>query len=151
MAPVHGSWVSLLSLHQSRETVCTLSDHPYSLTVANQMLSLVGSIQPDPFSTEHAPRAKPDRAQSPQPPSHPVLLDPIESGATDDEELDTVTARPPPVTEDRDERRGVKEGNVENLTTREKKKRRKEKEKRKRKEDEAVTKSEHRPKRKKAS
>ena len=151
MAPVHGSWVSLLSLHQSRERVWTLSDHPHSLTVANQMLSLVGSIQPDPFSPEHAPQARPDRAQSPQPPPHPVLPDPIESDATDDEELDTVTARPPPVTEDRDERRGLKEVNEDNLTTREKKKRQKEKEKRKRKEDEAVTKSEHRPKRKKAS
>lgn len=29
----------------------------HSLTIANQMLSLVGSIQPDPFSSEHVPKA----------------------------------------------------------------------------------------------
>lgn len=29
----------------------------YSLTIANQMLSLVGSIQPNPFSPEHVPKA----------------------------------------------------------------------------------------------
>ncbi|KAF8273007.1 hypothetical protein EI94DRAFT_1677401 [Lactarius quietus] len=58
-------------------------------TVANQMLSLVGSIQPDPFSPEHVPQAKPGRVRSPQPDSntHPVP-DPNESGENDDEELD---------------------------------------------------------------
>lgn len=29
----------------------------YSMTIANQMLSLVGSIQPNPFSPEHVPKA----------------------------------------------------------------------------------------------
>ena len=29
------------------------------MTIANQMLSLVGSIQPDPFSPEHVPQATP--------------------------------------------------------------------------------------------
>ena len=115
------------------------------------MLSLVGSIQPDPFSPEHTSQAKPNRAQSPQPPPHPILAGPIESEATDDEELDTVTAQPSSAAEDRGELRGAKEGNEEMLATREKKKREKEKTKRKRKEDEAVAKAERKSKRKKAS
>ena len=141
MVGVHGSRVRFLALHQSGEKFCTLSDHPHSLTVANQMLSLVGSVQPDPFSPEHTPQAKPDRAQSPQPPPHPILPEPIESEASDDEELDTATARPS----------SAVEGNEETLVTREKKKREKEKTKRKRKGDDAVTKAERKPKRKKAS
>jgi len=102
------------------------------------MLSLVGSIQPDPFSPEHTPQAKPDRAQSPQPPPHPILPEPIESEATDDEELDATNARPSSAA------KGT-------LATKEKQKREKEKAKRKRKEDEAVAKAERKPKRKKAS
>jgi DNA-directed RNA polymerase I subunit RPA43 len=95
------------------------------------MLSLVGSIQPDPFSPEHVPQAKPDRAaQSPQP-SPRLLSEPAES-----EEME--------------------EGLEETLATRGKKKREKEKEKvekakRKRKEDSAVAKSERKSKRKKTS
>lgn len=55
------------------------------------MLSLVGSIQPDPFSSEHVPQAKPGRVRSPQPYSltHPVP-DPIEPGESDEEELDAL-------------------------------------------------------------
>lgn len=105
------------------------------------MLSLVGSVQPDPFSPEHTPQAKPDRAQSPQPPPHPILPEPIESEASDDEQLDTATARPSSAVED----------NEETLVTGEKKKREKEKTKRKRKGDDAVAKAERKPKRKKAS
>jgi len=106
------------------------------------MLSLVGSIQPDPFSPEHTPQAKPDRAQSPQPPPHPLLSEAIESEATDDEGLDAAPALPSSAAEDRDELRGAKEGE---------KKREKEKTKRKRKGDEAVAKAERKPKRTKAS
>lgn len=108
------------------------------------MLSLVGSIQPDPFSPGHTPQAKPDRAQSPQPPPHPLLSEAIESEATDDEGLDAAPVPPSSAAEDRDELRGAKEGN-------EKKKREKEKTKRKRKGDEAVAKAERKPKGKKAS
>ena len=131
-------------MRQSHERICALSDHTRSLPVANQMLSLVGSIQPDPFSPEHTPQAKPDREQSPQPTPHPILSEPIESEATGDEELDAATAQPSSAAEDRDELRGAKEGN-------DKKKREKEKTKRKRKGGEAVAKAERKPKRKKAS
>jgi hypothetical protein len=101
------------------------------------MLSLVGSIQPDPFSPEHTPQVKPDRVQSHQPPPHPALPDPVESDAADDEEPDAVAARPSPAAVDKGGRWGKKEGNEETLATREK--------------GGAVTKSEHRRKRKKAS
>ena len=101
------------------------------------MLSLVGSIQPDPFSPEHTPQMKPDQAQSHQPPPHPVLPDTIESDAADDEELDAVTARLSPAPTDKGKRRRKKEGNEETLATREK--------------GGSVAKSEHRQKRKKAS
>lgn len=37
----------------------------FSMTIANQMLSLLGSIQLDPFSPEHVPRS-----DQPQPTSH---------------------------------------------------------------------------------
>lgn len=92
------------------------------------MLSLVGSIQPDPFSPEHVPQAKPDQAQSPKPPPR-SLSEPIES-------------------------EGTEEGIEETLATRGEKKRVKEKEehaKRKRKKDSTVAKSERKPKRKKTS
>lgn len=141
MVGVHGSRVRFLSLRQSGEKFCMLSNPQHSLMVANQMLSLVGSVQPDPFSPEHTPQAKPDRAQSPQPPPHPILPEPIESEASDDDELDRATARPS----------SAVEGNEETLVTREKKKREKEKTKRKRKGDDAVAKAERKPKRKKAS
>jgi hypothetical protein len=104
------------------------------------MLSLVGSIQPDPFSSEHTPQVKPDQVQSHQPPPHPV-----ESDAADDEELDAVTARLSldavtarlsPVAVGKGKRWG-KKGNEETLATREK--------------GGDVTKLEHRRKRKKAS
>jgi DNA-directed RNA polymerase I subunit RPA43 len=91
------------------------------------MLSLVGSIQPDPFSPEHVPQAKPDRAQSPKPPRS--LSEPIES-------------------------EGTEEGMEETPATRGEKKRVKEKEehaKRKRKQDTTMAKSERKPKRKKTS
>lgn len=53
------------------------------------MLSLVGSIQPDPFSPEHIPQAKPGPVRSPQPSPHAhAVPDPIESGESDVEELD---------------------------------------------------------------
>jgi len=98
------------------------------LTVANQMLSLVGSIQPDPFSPEHVPQVKPDQVQSPRPPPG-SLSEPIESEGTED-------------------------GKDDSLATRGEKKREKDVEKhakRKRKQDNAVAKSDRKPKRKKTS
>ena len=110
------------------EERATLNAYLHRLTVANQMLSLVGSIQPDPFSSEHVPQTKPDRVQSPQPPPR-SLSEPIESEGTED-------------------------GKEEPLATKGEKKREKEVEKhakRKRKQDNAVAKSERKPKRKKTS
>ncbi|KAF9519239.1 hypothetical protein BS47DRAFT_1337470 [Hydnum rufescens UP504] len=63
-------------------------------TVANQMLSLVGSLQPDPFSPAHVPhqipQTKKSLATSPSPsrfpsPSHP-LQTAIEDGDDDDDD-----------------------------------------------------------------
>jgi DNA-directed RNA polymerase I subunit RPA43 len=107
------------------------------------MLSLVGSIQPDPFSPEHVPQSKPDRAaQSPQPPPR-LLSEPVESDEMEEGLEETMATR--------------EEEEVRALTTRGKKKREKgekkeEKAKRKRKQqDNAVAKSERKPKRKKSS
>ncbi len=104
------------------------------------MLSLVGSIQPDPFSPEHVPQhAKPDRAaQSPQPPPR-LISEPVGSEGTEEGQEETIATR---------------EEEEETLATRGKKKREKEKEekaKRKRKQANAVAKSERKPKRKKTS
>ncbi len=105
------------------------------------MLSLVGSIQPDPFSPEHVPQhAKPDRAaQSPQPPPR-LISEPVGSEGTEEGQEETIATR--------------EEEEEEALATRGKKKREKEKEekaKRKRKQANAVAKSERKPKRKKTS
>ncbi|KAI0298546.1 hypothetical protein BC826DRAFT_997946 [Russula brevipes] len=96
------------------------------LTVANEMLSLVGSIQPDPFSPEHVPQGKVShQADTPQrQPSPRSILEGIGSEATDDEELDALATVGP---------------------------RMEEKAKRKRKENTTVTKSEHKAKRKRTS
>ncbi|CDO75657.1 hypothetical protein BN946_scf184941.g10 [Trametes cinnabarina] len=69
------------------------------LTIANQMLSLVGSIQPDPFSPAHIPKAPTTTATKAgqQPPSRPdtVMLSEkevdalIEEGQDSDDEHDT--------------------------------------------------------------
>ena len=106
------------------------------------MLSLVGSIQPDPFSPEHVPQVKPDRAaQSPQP--SPRLLSELADSEGMEEGLEESMAT-------------REEEEEETLATRGKKKREKDKDKvekakRKRKEDNAVAKSERKPKRKKTS
>jgi DNA-directed RNA polymerase I subunit RPA43 len=113
------------------------------------MLSLVGSIQPDPFSPEHIPQAKPDWAQSPQSPSY-LLRDPDKSEAGDDEDLDA-PAGPSPA-DDGAARKA--EGGKETPEKR-KGKREKGEKKRKRKGDNTVAKSEAKsepkPKRKKVS
>jgi len=114
-------------------------------TVANQMLSLVGSIQPDPFSPEHVPQAKPGRVGSPQPYSHArPVPDPIESGESDDEGLD---AHAWSGQSDNDAVRSAKGERNKN------KKARKQEEKRKRNRDDSVSKADSKPKakRKKAS
>ena len=122
--------------------MCALNASSHRLTVANQMLSLVGSIQPDPFSPEHIPQTKPDRAaQSPRP-SPRLLSEPVESEGMEEGPEKTMATR---------------EEGEETLATRGKKKREKEKEKvektkRKRKEDNAHgAKSERKSKRKKTS
>ena len=138
MAPLHGSWVN--SFLYPSEGLCALNAFSHRLTVANQMLSLVGSIQPDPFLPEHVPQAKPDRAaQSPQP-SPRLLSELVGSEGMEDGLKETMATRE----------------EEETLATRGKKKREKEKEKaekskRKRKEDNAVAKSERKAKRKKTS
>jgi DNA-directed RNA polymerase I subunit RPA43 len=131
MAPLYGSWVSM---HPNlSEGFRALNAFSHRLTVANQMLSLVGSIQPDPFSPEHVPQVKPDRAaQSPQP-SPRLLSEPADSEGIEEGPEET-----------------MEEG--ETLATRGKKGREKEKvekAKRKRKEDNAVAKSERKSKQKK--
>ncbi|KAH7925959.1 hypothetical protein BV22DRAFT_1010160 [Leucogyrophana mollusca] len=55
------------------------------LTVANEMLSLQGSIQPDPFSPKHVPRAM-VAARSPEPPAQTPTRDLPELGHEDDED-----------------------------------------------------------------
>ncbi|KAI0305646.1 hypothetical protein B0F90DRAFT_1624855 [Multifurca ochricompacta] len=117
------------------------------LTVANQMLSIVGSIQPNPFSPDHVPKAKSEPAQDPQSPTR-LVTDPIESEASDDDEVDART-RLSPI--DDEPTRKEKEGKQ-----RETRKQEKGEKKRKSKEDKtAVVRSEamseHKPKRKKAS
>jgi DNA-directed RNA polymerase I subunit RPA43 len=110
------------------------------------MLSLVGSIQPDPFSQEHVPQAKPGRVRSPQP--HPIP-DPIEPGDSDVEELDAPAWSGQ---SDNDAVRNAKGGQ----NKAEKKARKQEEKKRKRNKDNAPAskseaKSEPKAKRKKAS
>jgi len=110
------------------------------LTVANQMLSLVGSIQPDPFSPEHIPQAKPDQAATQNTQPSPRLLSELAESEEMEERLEETMA--------------TREEEEETLATRGKKKREKEKVekvKRKRKDDNAVAKSERKSKRKKTS
>ncbi|KAI9458543.1 hypothetical protein F5148DRAFT_1220268 [Russula earlei] len=114
------------------------------LTVANQMLSLIGSVQPNPFSPDHISQTKLDREQR-QPSPRPVA----ESEASDGEEPDAFTVEPSSAGDERGQRRKEKErrGKGETLMPRGKE----EKAKRKRKGANDVPKSEHKPKRRKAS
>ncbi len=133
--------MSSFSFLYPSEGLCALNAFSHRLTVANQMLSLVGSIQPDPFSPEHVPQAKQDRAvQSPQP-SPRLLSELAESEGLEEGLEETMETR--------------EEEEEETLATRGKKKREKEKvekAKRKRKEDNnAMAKSERKSKRKKTS
>jgi len=128
------------------------------LTVANQMLSLVGSVQPDPFSPEHVPQSKQDREQQQRSwPSQRPVSEPIASEVTDDEELDAFAAAQPPSPADDDgggQRRKEKEKKKkkgETSSSRGKGREGEVKMKRNRKEDRDVPKSEHKPKRKKTS
>ncbi|KAI0256030.1 hypothetical protein BJV78DRAFT_1168721 [Lactifluus subvellereus] len=121
------------------------------LTVANQMLSLVGSIQLDPFSPEHVPHTKPDhQAQSPHSPSPYLVQDPAESEASDDKELDAPAQLSP-----MDNSATRKATGGEETVEKTERKHEKERKKHKRKGDKAVAKSgatsEPKPKRKKAS
>lgn len=66
----------------------------YSLTIANQMLSLVGSIQPNPFSPEHVPKAAVTTSKAARPARpDPTLMserevDALIEGAEDSSEED---------------------------------------------------------------
>ena len=51
---IYGDWVNILLLIS---VLCVLT-FCHSLTIANQMLSLVGSIQLDPFSPDHVAPAQ---------------------------------------------------------------------------------------------
>jgi DNA-directed RNA polymerase I subunit RPA43 len=120
------------------------------------MLSLIGSIQPDPFSPEHVPQqqTKSDRAQSPQssPPPYPVL-DPAESEASNDDEDDKDAPARLGSVNDHGAARKAKKG--KETPEKERKREKKEEKKRKRKGDKAMAKSEAKsepkPKRKKVS
>jgi DNA-directed RNA polymerase I subunit RPA43 len=116
------------------------------------MLSLVGSIQPDPFSPEHVPQGKVShRADTPQrQPSPRSILEGNGSEATDDEELDALASGGPRLVDDEVEQRRKEKGK-EMPATRERKRGKEEKAKRKRKENTTVTKSEHKAKRKRTS
>ncbi|TBU33678.1 hypothetical protein BD311DRAFT_711646 [Dichomitus squalens] len=52
-----GRWVHKITGTKLGDADGSLEFTVVGLTVANQMLSLVGSIQPDPFSPEHVPKA----------------------------------------------------------------------------------------------
>jgi DNA-directed RNA polymerase I subunit RPA43 len=114
------------------------------------MLSLVGSIQPDPFSPKHVPQTKPGRVQSPQSYSRThTVPDSNESGESDVEELDAPARSGQ---SDNDAVRNAKGGQ----NKAEKKARKQEEKKRKRNRDNAPAskpeaKSEPKAKRKKAS
>ncbi|KAI0046083.1 hypothetical protein FA95DRAFT_1560516 [Auriscalpium vulgare] len=61
------------------------------LMVANQMLSLVGSIQPDPLSPNHVPIAA-ERARSPPRAPSPPLPDAVDAASDEEEEEEDVFA-----------------------------------------------------------
>jgi len=126
------------------------------------MLSLVGSVQPDPFSPEHVPQSKQDREQQHQRtrPSQRPISETIASEVTDDDELDAFAAAQPPSPADDGggQRRKEKEKKTkkekekgETPSSRGKGREGEEKVKRNRKEDRDVPKLEHKPKRKKTS
>ncbi|EIW83174.1 hypothetical protein CONPUDRAFT_121639 [Coniophora puteana RWD-64-598 SS2] len=106
------------------------------LTVANEMLSLQGSIQTDPFSPEHKPRA----TRSPDPESEAPDIAEVDeelAEADEDEEIDTF-ARLAKMGEEaiaEEARRKKQEEQVE----KQKKQERKEKKRKRREGDEGVT------------
>lgn len=57
---------SLGKLSLNTSPVPTLRQAVYRLTIANQMLSLVGSIQVDPFAPEHVPEGSQSTTQPTQ-------------------------------------------------------------------------------------
>ncbi|KAI0630225.1 hypothetical protein C8Q77DRAFT_1137057 [Trametes polyzona] len=59
-----GRWVHKLTETKLGDADGYLEFTVVGLTIANQMLSLVGSIQPDPFSPEHVPKAATTTATS---------------------------------------------------------------------------------------
>ena len=58
----------------------------HSLTIANDMLSLIGSIQPDPFDPRHD--AAPSRSQEVEDEDEELPAAPLRASASDDEDAD---------------------------------------------------------------
>ena len=58
----------------------------HSLTIANDMLSLIGSIQPDPFDPRHD--ASPSRSQEVEEDDEELPAAPLRASMSDDEDAD---------------------------------------------------------------
>ncbi|TFY79220.1 hypothetical protein EWM64_g4790 [Hericium alpestre] len=89
------------------------------LTIANEMLSLLGSIQPDPFSPEHVPQPAQRVSKSPPPPSTTVLA---ESSEEEDKDVLAVSS------DEAEERQREREKKEKEQRKAEKKRKRKEQE-----------------------
>ncbi|KAM5538915.1 hypothetical protein V8D89_007410 [Ganoderma adspersum] len=93
-----GRWVHKITGTKLGDADGHLEFTVVGLTIANQMLSLVGSIQPDPFSPEHVPKAPlttvsttSRNAAASQPPSAPLSereVDAMIKDNDDDSDID---------------------------------------------------------------
>ncbi|OCH84540.1 hypothetical protein OBBRIDRAFT_786051 [Obba rivulosa] len=80
-----GRWVNKTTAVKLGGTEGYLQFTVVGLTVANQMLSLIGSIQPDPFSPQHNPSPASATAPSrqPAPSANPATAEPVDAGEED--------------------------------------------------------------------
>ncbi|PIL35831.1 hypothetical protein GSI_01491 [Ganoderma sinense ZZ0214-1] len=90
-----GRWVHKITGTKLGDADGHLEFTVVGLTIANQMLSLVGSIQPDPFSPEHVPKASlttvstaSRKAAASQPPSAPLSEREVDAMIDDDDDDD---------------------------------------------------------------
>ncbi|KAI1781592.1 hypothetical protein LXA43DRAFT_1055861 [Ganoderma leucocontextum] len=88
-----GRWVHKITGTRLGDADSYLEFTVVGLTIANQMLSLVGSIQPDPFSPEHVPKASlttvsttSRNAAASQPPSAPLSEREVDAMIEDDDD-----------------------------------------------------------------
>ncbi|KAH9858410.1 hypothetical protein C2E23DRAFT_745246 [Lenzites betulinus] len=72
-----GRWVHTLTDTKLGDADGSLEFTVVGLTIANQMISLVGSIQPDPFSPEHIPKATVTTATGPKSTRTAQRADPV--------------------------------------------------------------------------